>query len=67
MGVEPAPVVGHLDAGEPMMKPHFVKCGLLLMKGGDSCKDYKDNPEDLPLCLRSTGDKAILKRKEKGK
>jgi len=36
VGVEPSPVVGHLGGGEPMMKPHFTKCGFLLMKGGDS-------------------------------
>jgi len=32
VGVEPSPVVGHLGGGEPMMKPHFTKCGLLLIK-----------------------------------
>jgi hypothetical protein len=36
VGVEPSSVFGHLGDGEPMMKPHFTKCGLLLMKGGDS-------------------------------
>jgi len=36
VGVEPPPVVGHLGGGEPMMKPHFTKCGLFLNKGGDS-------------------------------
>jgi hypothetical protein len=32
VGVEPSPVVGHLGGGEPMMKPHFAKCGLLLIE-----------------------------------
>jgi len=36
VGVEPSPVVGHLGGGEPMMKPHFKRCGFLLRKGGDS-------------------------------
>jgi len=25
-----------LGGGEPMMKPHFKRCGFLLRKGGDS-------------------------------
>ena len=43
MGVEPSPVVGHLGGEEPMMKPHFIKCGLLLTKEVIAGKDYKDN------------------------
>jgi hypothetical protein len=32
VGVEPSPVVGHLGGGEPIVKPNFTKCGLLLIK-----------------------------------
>jgi hypothetical protein len=39
VGIEPSPVVGHLGGGEPMMKPHFTKCGLLLIKEVIAGKD----------------------------
>jgi len=39
VGVEPSPVVGHLCGGKPMMKPHFTKCGLLLIKEVIAGKD----------------------------
>jgi len=39
VGVEPSPVIGHLGGGEPMMKPHFTKCGLLLRKEVIASKD----------------------------
>ena len=31
-GTELPPICGHLGGGEPMMKPHFTKCSLLLIK-----------------------------------
>jgi hypothetical protein len=37
---------------------------ILQGKGVIAAKITKDNPEDLPLCPRSTGDKANLRRKE---
>ena len=39
VGVESSPVVGHLGGWEPMMKPHFVKCGLFLIKEVIAGKD----------------------------
>ena len=39
VGVEPSLVVGRLGGGEPMTKPHFTKCGLLLIKEVIAGKD----------------------------